>query len=99
MAGQGIDSGVAARRVLAGVLGDEPGHLLGLLADDDVLRHDRAGEAAVLDREERVLVGLGALVEVRAPGCALPRLPVPWLPAASSVWQPEQWVAKSTAPS
>ena len=40
----------------------------GLLADDDVLGHDRAGEAAVLDREERVVVGLGSLVEVRALG-------------------------------
>ncbi len=27
-----------------------------------------------------------------------PRLPVPWVPAALSVWQPEQCVAKSTAP-
>ena len=28
-----------------------------------------------------------------------PRLPLPWVPAALSVWQPEQWVAKRTAPS
>ena len=40
----------------------------GLFADDDVLGHDRAGEAAVLDREEGVVVGLFALVEVRALG-------------------------------
>ena len=39
--------------------------LLRLLAGDDVLGHDRAGEAAVLDREEDVLDGLLAVVEVR----------------------------------
>ena len=47
---------------------DEPGDRLGVLADDDVLGHDRPGEAAVADREDRVLVGLLALVEVRALG-------------------------------
>ena len=55
------------------------------------------GEAAVPDREQRVVVGLGALVEVRALGRAR-RGPLPWVPAALSVWQPAQWLAKSTAP-
>ena len=74
--GAGPDSsdglGVQRRRrrwaidVAARVLGDELGDGLGLLADDDVLRHDRAGEAAVADRVEHVLLGLDPLVEVRA---------------------------------
>ena len=57
--------GSAPLRRLAGVRGDELGDRLGLGADDDVLRHDRAGEAAVLDRIEGVLEALLALVEVR----------------------------------
>ena len=83
-------------RLAAGVLGDESGHGFRLLADDDVLRHDRAREAAVLDREQRIL---GVRLWSRSVSARTPRLPVPWLPAASSVWQPEQWVAKRTAPS
>ena len=49
----------------AGVLGDEFGDLVGLVADDDVLRHDRSGEAAVLDREKSILIGLRSLIQVR----------------------------------
>ena len=50
----------------AGVLGDEVGDRVGLVADEDVLRHDRAREAAVADRVEDVVGALDALVEVRA---------------------------------
>ena len=39
-------------RLRAGVLRDEVGDLLGLLADHDVLRHRAGGEAAVADRVE-----------------------------------------------
>ena len=52
-------------RFLAGVGLQEVGDLFGLLADDDVLGHDRAGESAVADRVEDVFVFLLALVEVR----------------------------------
>ena len=61
--------GRQARRALgrlARVLGDELGDRLRVTADDDVLRHDRAGEAAVADRVEDLVLGLLALVQVRA---------------------------------
>ena len=62
------------RRQAARVGGDELGHVLGVLADDDVLRHVGAGEAAVLDRvEDAGDRPLAADVEVRATvglGCA-----------------------------
>ncbi len=94
--------GFAGTRRLFGfgarVLGDELRDFLGLFADDDVLGHDRPGEAAVLDREEGVVVGLGSRWFRFGPWVRSPRLPVPWVPAALSVWQPEQWVAKRTAP-
>jgi hypothetical protein len=48
-------------------------------------------------REEGIVVGLGSLVEVR-PLRARAAVAGPCVPAALSVWQPEQWVAKSTAP-
>ena len=60
LAGPGRLFGVFAR-----VLGDEPGDRFGLFADDDVLGHDRPREATVLDREERVFIRLGSLIEVR----------------------------------
>ncbi len=47
------------------VLGDEASDGFGFFTDDDVLGHDRPRETAVLDREERIVVGLGSLVEVR----------------------------------
>jgi hypothetical protein len=52
--------------VLAGVLGDERRDLERVLADDDVLRHDRAGEPAVSDRVDHVVHRLPAQVEVRS---------------------------------
>ena len=53
-------------RLLARVLRDEARDRLGLLADDDVLRHRAGGEAAVADRVEDLVDLLLALVEVRA---------------------------------
>ena len=53
------------RRVASGVLGDELRDGLRVLADDDVLRHDRAREPAVADRVEHLVLGLPAGVEVR----------------------------------
>ncbi len=52
--------------LLTGVLRDELRDLARLFAGDDVLGHDRAGEAAVGDREEDVGDVLLAEVEVRA---------------------------------
>jgi hypothetical protein len=52
--------------VLPGVLRDEGGDLLRVLADDDVLGHDRPREAAVPDREDHILHRLRALIEVGA---------------------------------
>src|SRR4029077_12103579 len=52
----------------ARVLGDELGDFVSLVADDDVLGHDRPREAAVLDRVESVVNRLGALVQVRSLG-------------------------------
>ena len=59
-------------------------------AGDEVLGHDRAGEAAVLDREEDVLDGLLAVVEVRAVDALAVGDVRTWSPACrrrSSVWQ------------
>ena len=54
------------RRLAPGVLGDELRDRDRILADDDVLRHDRAGEAAVLNRVEHARHrALAANVEVR----------------------------------
>ena len=58
-------------------------------ADEDVLRHDRAGEAAVLDREESVFISLGSLIEVRTLRAQ----------AAIATALGAGGVAKSTAPS
>src|SRR5688500_373927 len=52
----------------AGVLVEELGDLLRVIADHDVGRHDRPGIAAVADREQRVVESNLALVEVRAVG-------------------------------
>jgi hypothetical protein len=52
--------------VLAGVLGDEGGDLVGVGAHDDVLGHDRPGEAAVADRIDHVAQRLLALIQIRA---------------------------------
>ena len=83
----------------AGVLGDEVGHGLGVVADDDVLRHDRAREPAVADREEGVLVVDRRAGRSWGPGCGGRGCRTPAPPRPSSVWQPEQRSAKSTAPS
>ena len=48
------------------VLLEELGDCVGLLAHDDVRRHDRAGEAAVADGEQHVVAWHLARVEVRA---------------------------------
>ena len=62
-----VCAGPRARDLLGpGVLGDELRDRVGLVAGDDVLRHDRAGEAAVADREQGVARSSRALVEVRA---------------------------------
>ena len=83
-----------ARRGLAGVLGDELGDRLGVLADHDVLRHDRAREPAVADRVQDLVLRLAAIVEVRARRRVRSGL-LPSVPAASSVWQPAQRSANS----
>ena len=87
------------RRLRAGVLVEEPRHRLGVVADDDVLGHDRAREAAVADREERVLVVRPGAGRSWGPGCAACCCRTPACRRPSSVWQPEQRSAKSTAPS
>ena len=63
--GRGLAGARRGFGFFAGVLGDEAGDGFGFVADDDVLGHDRAGETAVLDREESVFICLGSLVEVR----------------------------------
>src|SRR3712207_2480680 len=45
-------------RLAAGVALDEQRHVLGVAADDDVRGHERAGEAAVADREQHVVAVL-----------------------------------------
>ena len=62
--GRRASPGVAG--ALARVLGEELRDLARLLPGDDVLGHDRAGEATVLDRVDDVVDVLLAVVEVRA---------------------------------
>src|SRR5688572_14488746 len=59
---------MSLRGLLPRVLVEELRHSPGLVADHDVRRHDRPGEAAVADREEGVVPAHVAGVEVRAVG-------------------------------
>ena len=69
-----------------------------VVADDDVLRHDRAGEAAVSDREQRVLVADLPLVEVRSLVASVAVARIPGCRRRRSCDSPEQRSANSTAP-
>ena len=69
---------------------------LASVADDDVLGHDRAREAAVSDREQDVVEALGALVEVRALVRGAPGWRCPACPRASACDSPSS--APRTAP-
>ena len=70
--GRGESSTCGAR-----VLVDELGDRFGVVADDDVLGHDRARGAAVVDREERVVVGLDRAGRGSGPGRAARGCPNP----------------------
>ena len=77
--------------------------VLGVLPHDDVRGHDRAREAAVADREQDVVVLLGADVEVRSVRALvvlllLGRRRAEGVTPRASVWQPLQRSWKSWAP-
>ena len=87
-------SSASGARVLLEELGDR----LGVVADDDVLGHDRAGEAAVADREERVVVGLDRAGRSSGPGRAARGWPSPGSRPRSACGSPSSAAAKISAP-